>query len=92
VRSGRTNNFVRRQAEHARDPALKKYNFEEVHRTDDYAQQRGLEQILHETHSPQLNRIRGVDPNNPKAPIYRNAAEDYLLKAAEDYLLKDGGP
>ncbi len=80
VRSGRTNNFVRRQAEHARDPALKKYNFEEVHRTDDYAQQRGLEQILHETHSPQLNRIRGVDPNNPKAPIYKNAAEDYLLK------------
>ena len=80
VRSGRTNDFVRRQAEHARDPALKKYNFEEVHKTDVYAEQRGLEQILHETHSPQLNKIRGVDPNNPKAPTYKSAAEEYLLK------------
>ena len=47
-RVGRTNDFERRAAEHARDPALRDYKFEKSFATDDYAQQRGLEQVSHE--------------------------------------------
>jgi hypothetical protein len=36
VRSGRTNDLVRRGAEHLRDPVLKDYDFEVVYRTDVY--------------------------------------------------------
>jgi hypothetical protein len=80
VRSGRTNNLDRRMAEHARDPALKGYKFEAVHRTDVYTEQRGLEQLLHEAHRPPLNKINGIDPNNPRLSIYRNAAQSFLQR------------
>ena len=46
MRTGRTNDLVRRKGEHFRDPALKDFKFEPVYRTDLYAQQRGLEQEL----------------------------------------------
>ena len=78
MRTGRTNDLARRQLEHARDPALRDYVFEPVHRTDVYAEQRGLEQLLHETHNPPLNRIRGISPTNPRLPEYRDAAQRFL--------------
>jgi RHS repeat-associated protein len=81
MRSGRTNNLARRQAEHALDPALRDYRFEVAHRTDVYAEQRGLEQLLHETHKPPLNKIRGIDlPRNPRLPEYREAARRFLQR------------
>ena len=78
VRSGRTNDLARRMNEHFRDPVLSDYRFEPVHRTDNYAEQRGLEQILHETYNPPLNRINPVSPRNPRGQGYRNAAGNYL--------------
>ena len=78
VRSGRTNNLDRRRNEHFRDPALRDYTFDPVHRTDDYAEQRGLEQILHDTYNPPLNRINPISPNNPNGQGYSNAANNYL--------------
>jgi hypothetical protein len=78
MRSGRTNDLARREREHARSPELRDLEFEVVHRTDDYAEQRGLEQMLHEAYEPPRNRIRGIDPRNPKLPVYREAAEAFL--------------
>jgi hypothetical protein len=78
MRSGRTNDLARRRAEHLRDPELRDYEFEVVHRTDVYAEQRGLEQILHETHNPPLNKIGGIDPKNRRLPEYREAARRFL--------------
>ncbi|HEY0923001.1 RHS repeat-associated core domain-containing protein [Rheinheimera pacifica] len=83
VRSGRTNNLMRREIEHARDNKLRDYDFEVVHRTDIYAEQRGLEQMLHDSFKPQLNRIRPINPLNPRRSNY--------IKAAEEYLKRSGG-
>ena len=79
VRSGRTNDLARREAEHARDPALAGYQFEPAFRTDSLLQQRGLEQILHDQYNPPLNKIRPISPSNGNLPIYMNAAKEYLL-------------
>jgi hypothetical protein len=78
VRSGRTKDLLRRKAEHARDPSLKDYSFEPVHRTDVYVEQRGLEQKLHELYNPQLNKIRPISETNPRLSDYIKAAEDFL--------------
>ena len=83
LRSGRTNDLARREAEHLRDPALKDYTFEAVNRTDVYAEQRGLEQMLHETYNPPLSKIGGIDPKNPRLPEYREAAQQYLQRQQE---------
>lgn len=81
VRTGRTNDLARRQAEHARDPALEQYRFEEVHRTDVYAEQRGLEAELYKQHpNLELNKIRPISPRNPNILEYEQAAQDYLLR------------
>lgn len=83
VRSGRTNNLMRREIEHARSNKFRDYDFEVVHRTDIYAEQRGLEQMLHDSFKPQLNRIRPINPLNPRRSNY--------IKAAEEYLKRSGG-
>ncbi len=78
MRSGRTGDLVQRQSQHAREfPDLR---FEVVHRTDVYAQQRGLEQLLHDTHNPPLNRIRPIGPENPGRQEYLDAAREFLLR------------
>ncbi|MCC7568261.1 MAG: RHS repeat-associated core domain-containing protein [Candidatus Methanofastidiosa archaeon] len=78
MRTGRTGNLARRRAEHFRDPALRRYYFEEIHRTDVYTQQRGLEQLLHDAYNPPLNKIRPISPRNPNRPMYLDAAKEYL--------------
>ncbi len=78
MRSGRSNNLLRRRAEHSRDPLLKDYMFEPVHRTDVYKQQRGLEQFLHDMHNPPLNKVRPISPKNPRRQKYIDAAEEFL--------------
>jgi len=74
VRTGRTKDLVRREAEHARDPVLKDYDFQVDRYTDDYAQQRGREKIIHDLYGPPLNKIRPIRPNNPRLDEYVEAA------------------
>ena len=78
MRTGRTRNLVRREAEHARDAELGDFKFEAVHRTDGYAEQRGLEQLLHKTYNPPLNKISPISPTNPNRQPYLNAAQQFL--------------
>jgi len=77
VRSGRTNNLARREKEHLRY-YKNKYRFEPIHKTDSYSTQRGLEQMVHEKFNPRLNKIRGIDKNNPKFRRYMAAANKFL--------------
>ncbi|NOY55282.1 MAG: GIY-YIG nuclease family protein [Actinobacteria bacterium] len=78
VRTGRTSDLIRRAGEHLRDPALADYEFEIIARTDIYAQQRGLEQLIHEAYSPPLNLIRPINPTNPSVTTYLDAAAEFL--------------
>jgi hypothetical protein len=78
MRTGRTCDLARRAAEHRGDPLLRDFEFEPVHRTDVYSEQRGLEQLLHDNYQPPLNRIRPISPNNPKLPNYQDAAKSFL--------------
>ena len=82
--TGRTNNLLRRQGEHFRDPRLSDFEFEIVARTDVYAQQRGLEQLLHDTHSPILNRINPIRATNPNRDLYLSEAEQFLVRYGGD--------
>jgi hypothetical protein len=78
MRTGRTNDLARRATEHGRDPALRDFIFEPVHKTDVYAEQRGLEQLLHEAYRPPLNHISPVRANNPRLKEYLDAAQQFL--------------
>lgn len=78
VYTGRTKNLVVRAAQHARDEILGQFEFEVVHRTDSYLQQRGLEQLLYDQFKPALNRIRPISPFNPRMGIYLDAAKIFL--------------
>ena len=78
MRTGRTNNFIRREAEHMRNPDLQAYDFEPVYPTDRYFQQRGLEQRLHDRFQPPLNFKQPISPYNPLRPVYMRAANAYF--------------
>jgi hypothetical protein len=78
MRTGRTVNFLRRAGEHGRDPVLKIFEFEPIHHTGSYAEQRGLEQYLHNLYGPPLNKINPISPWNPKGPSYMKAAQIFL--------------
>jgi len=78
MRSGRTGNFCRREGEHNRDPNFSPYDFEREYPTDNYDEQRGLEQFLHDLHNPPLNKINPISPTNPNIDAYMKAAQDYL--------------
>jgi RHS repeat-associated protein len=83
VRIGRSNDLVRREAEHAKKfPDLK---FEVIDRTDDYAQQRGLEQLIYDKyHYPgDLNRVRPISPFNPNRSKYLDAAKKFLFGGSQ---------
>lgn len=47
VRTGRTNDLAARQVQHANDPVLGDFQFNVEYRTDVYAEQRGLEDVLY---------------------------------------------
>lgn len=78
MRSGRTNNFKRREKEHHNAEATKDYVFEIMYGTDNYKAQRGLEQRVHDTYKPPLNKINPISPKNPKKPEYMGEAKKYL--------------
>ena len=74
VRTGRTNNLVRRRGELGRDPLLEEFGFQVDRFTDDYLQQRGREQVINDLYRPRLNKINPISPRNPNRPIYLDAA------------------
>ena len=81
VRTGRSKDLAARALHHKRDPKLRKYAFEVVgKKTDDYATQRGLEQMLYDAYPrAKLNKIRPIDPNKrEKMKIYMAAATQFL--------------
>lgn len=80
VRTGRTNNLLRRQGEHFRDSRLSDFEFEVVARTDVYAQQRGLEQFLHDAYNPALNRLNPISASHPNRGWYLSEAERFLAR------------
>jgi hypothetical protein len=69
-RTGRTKDLERRRGEHARDPEFSDLDFDVDARTDDYAQQRGREQILHEKYNPPKNIIRPIRSDHPQRKHY----------------------
>jgi RHS repeat-associated protein len=69
-RTGRTGDLKRRERQHARNPQMKDLDFDVDARTDDYAQQRGREQILHDKYAPPRNKIRPIRLNHPKRDYY----------------------
>jgi hypothetical protein len=74
-----TGNLAVRRSQHALDPVLRDYTFEVVHRTNDYATRRGLEEILHQTFRPPLNFQNPIRMNHPNLEDYILAAVRFLL-------------
>lgn len=81
-RTGRTNDLLRRQTEHARSPETKNLRFKVDQKTDDYAQQRGREQIIHDQHPEArienggLNKQNPISKGNPNRQDYLDSAKD----------------
>ncbi len=70
-RTGRTNNLLRREREHARHPTTKGLEFEVDKETDSYAAQRGREQRIWEQHpEADLNRRRPISAKNSRREGY----------------------
>lgn len=88
VRTGKATDLLTRCGQHARHPELVKYTFKVVFRTDDDAEQGGMEQILDETFQPPLNKQRAVNATTSvprklaKNARFRRAAKAVLAKAS----------
>ncbi len=87
VRTGRTTDLARRETEHANDATLGKYKFETKHRTDNYAEQRGLEHKVSKQYESTAskangghNKINAIGDKNPNKAKYIQAADDYLKR------------
>lgn len=84
LRTGRSNDLGTRRNQLARDPIFGEYEFHPEYLTDDYNEQRGLEQHLYDLHPEALakngglNRIRGIRFNNPRISSYLSAARGFL--------------
>jgi RHS repeat-associated protein len=83
VRSGRTKDLASRQMQHARDPVFEQYQFDPLYPTDSYAEQRGLEQMLHDRCQPCCDKINGISPRNPLREEFMRAAREYLRERGE---------
>ncbi len=86
VRTGRTDVLTRRAAEHARGSETGGLSFNVVYRTDVYAEQRGLEQVVYIQNPTALsvnrglNKIKPISDKNPKITEYEEAALNFLTK------------
>ena len=78
MRTGRTNSFVRRRGEHGRDADLKDFDFKPIYPTDNYAEQRGLEQHLYEKDNAPFDNNNAISPRHKKIQEYLEAAKKYL--------------
>ena len=83
VRTGRTNDLVRREAEHLRQYG-DDLQFNVAHRVDDYATQRGLEQFMYNQNPTSwaanggLTKIRPISVNNSKIIDHEKAAASFI--------------
>jgi hypothetical protein len=88
VRTGRSSDLGARAVAHANDPVLGQFEFQVEYRTDVYAEQRGLEQMLYDQYpgaqaaNGGYNMIRGISPLNPNGPGYMQAGNDFLERLA----------
>jgi len=86
VRTGRTKDLTARESAHHNDSVLGDYHFNVEYRTDVYAEQRGLEQILHDRYpgaqaaNGGFNKIRGISPSNPNVDFYMQSGADFLAR------------
>jgi RHS repeat-associated protein len=78
IRVGRTNNLLIRQGQYNRDPNSVNHRFKPEYYTDDYATQRGLEQMLYDQFQPPMNFNRPIRIGNPNTSNYINSALDFL--------------
>ncbi len=84
VRTGRSSDLAARQVAHANDPVLGQFEFQVEYRTNVYAEQRGLEQLLYDQYpgaqaaNGGYNMIRGISPLNPNGPGYMQAANNFF--------------
>jgi hypothetical protein len=89
VRTGRSSNLAAREAAHFNDSVLGQFEFQVEYRTDVYAGQRGLEQMLYDQYpgaqaaNGGYNKIRAISPQNPKGPAYMQAAEGYVQRLTD---------
>lgn len=84
MRTGRTKDHFRRAEEHRQHPNTEHLKYREKSRTDDYATQRGHEQIVHDEHNPPLNKIRPISPKNPRREDYLEAGRRLVEKQKGD--------
>jgi hypothetical protein len=78
VRVGHTKNLSVRRGQYRRDPNYFDLTFNIEYYTNDYATQRGLEQMMYENHNPSLNIYRPINPSNKNRPSYLRAAIEFL--------------
>ena len=87
-RTGRTGDLAAREAQHKVGKETKGLEFDAVYKTDNYAEQRGLEHMLYDTHKGTaaaanggLNKIKAISDknlNSDKGRSYLKAAAKYL--------------
>ncbi|MDF1743640.1 MAG: hypothetical protein P1V19_08085 [Gimesia sp.] len=82
VRTGRTKNLVARKKAHSYNSDTKGLKFKTDRRTDDYAAQRGREQIIYDRHPEArlenggLNKIRAIRANHLLLEKYLGAGRE----------------
>lgn len=87
VRTGRTKDLKKREAQHKAKYG-DKYEFESVYKTDDYKEQRGLEDKVYKQHEATANTSNG-GLNKIGAISDKNKNKDEYIKAADDYLKRE---
>ena len=78
MRTGRSKDLARRRNDHKRNPDLQNFDFDPVFRTDNYEEQRGLENFLHNQYNAPFDKVRPISPKNKNRQKYLNAAQEFL--------------
>jgi len=75
---GQSSDLSSRKRQHSKNYPKNDYEFEVEYHTDDYDEQRGLEQYLYDKYQPRNNRIRPISLRNSKRSLYEDAARKVL--------------
>jgi len=78
---GRSKNLDTRESAWGRHPVRGQLDFDPLYRTDNYAEQRGLEQLAFNQYKPPLNLINPIRPGNPNYMNYLSSAQSYINNA-----------
>jgi RHS repeat-associated protein len=84
---GRTNNFDRRRAEHARDATKMQFDFRQEYTLDDKSTMRGLEQLLYDAKSTEgllLNKLKPISDRNRNKSQYTEKARQYIKDSTDE--------